>query len=194
MQPARIPLSIIQGATLRDTLRIMQPRFEYRAITAIASTAPVQLTCAHDLPGDWLVWLQGAQHMPELNRTPRREQPHRVEVIDVGTLEINAISAVGRTPSGGQLIYQPPVDLTGATARMQIRDKPGGSLLLELSTANGGLAITGPGTIERTLAAAATAAITWTAAVYDLEVTYADGTVHRYFEGPVSVSPEVTRA
>lgn len=193
MQPARIPLSIIQGATLRDTLRIMQPRFEYRAITAIASTAPVRLTVAHGLPGDWLVWVQGAQHMPELNKAPRREHPHRVEVIDASTLEINALSAVGRTPSGGQLIYQPPVDLTGATARMQIRDKPGGALLLELSTDNGALEITGPGTIVRTLTAAATAAINWAAAVYDLEVEYADGTVHRYFEGPVSVSPEVTR-
>lgn len=193
MQPARIPLSIIQGATLRDTLRIMQPRFEYRAITAIASTAPVQLTCTHGLPGDWLAWVQGVQQMPELNRAPRREHPHRVEVVDADTLEINALSAVGRAPAGGQLIYQPPVDLVAATARMQIRDKPGGTLLLELTTANGGLAITGPGTIERTLSAAATAAITWTAAVYDLEVVYFDDTVHRYFEGPVSVSPEVTR-
>jgi hypothetical protein len=193
MQPARIPLSIIQGATLRDTLRIMQPRFEYRPITAISRTAPVQLTCAHDLPSNWLVWIQSVQQMPELNRAPRREQPHRVEVIDASTLEINALSAVGRTPSGGQLIYQPPVDLTGATARMQIRDKPGGGLLLELSTTSGGLTITGPGTIARTLSATATAAITWASAVYDLEVTYADGTVHRYFEGPVTVSPEVTR-
>jgi len=192
MQPARIPLSIIQGATLRDTLRLMQPRFEYRAITAIAATAPVRLTCAHDLPGNWPVWLQGAQQMPELNRAPRREHPHRAEVVDATTLEINALSAVGRTPSGGQLIYQPPVDLAGATARMQIRDKPGGALLLELSTTAGGLTITGPGTIERTLSASATAAITWTAAVYDLEVEYPDGTVHRYVCGDVTVSREVT--
>jgi len=108
MQPARIPLTIIQGATLSDTLRIMQPRYEYRPITAIASTAPVRLTVAHDLPADWLVWVQGVQGMPELNRAPRRELPHRVEVVDANTLEINALSAVGKLPSGGQLIYQPP--------------------------------------------------------------------------------------
>lgn len=193
MQPARLDLRIVQGATLRDTLRIMQPRFEYRPITAIAAEAPLRLSVAHDLPGNWLVWIQGVQQMQELNRAPRRELPHRAEVIDPNTLEINALSAVGRLPTGGQLIYQPPVDLTGATARMQIRDKPGGALLLELSTAAGGLAITGAGTIERTLSAAITAAITWCDAVYDLEVTYPDGTVHRYFEGSVSVSPEVTR-
>lgn len=193
MQPARLDLRIVQGATLRDTLRIMQPRFEYRPITAISAVAPVRLTVDHDLPGNWLVWIQGVQQMQELNRAPRRELPHRAEVIDASTLEINALSAVGRLPTGGQLIYQPPVDLAGATAQMQIRDNPGGAVLLELSTTAGGLTITGAGTIERTLSAAVTAAITWRDAVYDLEVTYPDGTVHRYFEGAVSVSPEVTR-
>lgn len=193
MTPALAPLKIIQGATLRDTLRIMQPRFVYRPITAIAATAPVRLTCAHDLPGDWPIWVRDVQQMQELNRAPHREQPHRAEVVDATTLEINKLSATGRAPTGGEIIYQSPVDLTGATARMQIRDKLGGTLLLELSTVNGGLAITGPGTIERTLSATDSAGITWLGGVYDLEVTYADGTVHRYFEGPVTVSLEVTR-
>ena len=193
MQPARIPLCIIQGATLRDTLRIMQPTFVYRAITSLAPTAPVQITCDHGLSSDWLAWIQDARQMPELNREPRRQHPHRVEVVDAATLEINAISATGRTPAGGELIYQPPVDLSGASARMQIRADFDGPVLLELSTVTGGLTITGPGTIEREIPASDTASITWTKAVYDLEVEYADGTVHRYFEGPVSVSPEVTR-
>ena len=193
MQPARQALTIIQGATLRDTLRIMQPRFLYRPITAIAATAPVRLTCDHGLPADWLIWVQGVQRMQELNRAPRRERPHRVEVVDATTLEINALSAVGGAPAGGQIIYQPPVDLAGASACMQVRTAPGGALLLELSTANGGLSITGPGTIDRHLSAADSAGIAWTGGVYDLEVTYPDGTVHRYFEGPVTVSQEVTR-
>lgn len=193
MQPARIPLLIIQGSTLRDTLRVMQPKLVYRPITAISATAPVQLTCDHGLTSDWLAWIQDVRQMPELNRTPRREHPHRVEFVDESTLEINAISSAGRAPEGGQLIYQPPVDLTGAVARMQIRAEPQATVLIELTTENDGLAITGPGTIERQISAADTAAITWTNAVYDLEVEYADGTVHRYFEGPVTVSPEVTR-
>lgn len=191
MHPATIPLKIVQGATLRDTLRIMQPRFEYRTITATASTAPVRLTVEHDLPANWLAWVQGVTGMQELNRAPRRELPHRVEVIDDTTLEINALSAVGLSPQGGQLIYQPAVDLTGATARMQIR--AGTTLLLELTTENGSLEITGPGTIARHLTAAQTAALTWAKADYDVEVQYLDGTVHRYIEGPVTVDPEVTR-
>jgi hypothetical protein len=191
MKPAILNLDIAQGTTLRDTMRLMQPRYEYKPITAIAATAPVRLTVDHGLTGNWLAWVEGAQGMPALNRSVR-ERPHRVDVIDAETLELNALSAFDLNPSGGQLIYKPPIDLTGATARMQIRAQIGGALLLELNTDNGGLAITGPGTLTRTLTAAQTAALTWTEAVYDLEVEYADGTVQRYLQGAVTVSREVT--
>lgn len=190
MQPAKLDLHIVQGATLRDTLRLMQPRYEYRPITGI-SGSPLRLTVDHGLPGNWLVWVEGVSNMQGVNRS-QRERPHRVTVIDADTLEINALSAFGLNPSDGQLIYKPPVDLAGATARMQIRAGVGGALLLELNTENGGLAITGPGTLTRTMSAAQTAALTWTDGVYDLEVEYADGTVQRYLQGAVTVSREVT--
>lgn len=192
MQPAKHDLKIVQGATLRDTIRIMQPRFEYKPITAIASTAPVRLTVEHGLPGNWLAWIEGVQKMPELNRAHRTQLPHRVEVIDASTLEINALSAFGLPPEGGMLIYKPPVDLTGAIVRMQIRAQIGGAVLLELSTLNDGIAITGLGTITRTISATQTAGFTWTEGVYDLEVEYPDGTVQRYLQGAVTVSREVT--
>ncbi len=190
MQPAKLDLHIVQGATLRDTLRLMQPRLEYRPITAIGGS-PVRLTVDHGLPGNWLAWVEGSTGLQGLNCSTRA-RPHRVTVIDESTLEINALSAFGLAPSGGQLIYKPPVDLTGAAARMQIRAGIGGALLLELTTENGGLAITGPGTLVRTLSAAQTAALTWTEGVYDLEVEYAEGTVQRYLQGKVTVSREVT--
>lgn len=191
MLPAKLDLHIVQGSTLRDTLRLMQPRYEYRPITALGGS-PLRLTVDHGLPGNWLAWVQGVSGMQGVNRSPQAERPHRVSVVDAATLEMNALSAFGLSPSGGQLIYKPPVDLTGATARMQIRAQVGGAVLLELTTANGGLALTGPGTITRTLSAAQTAALTWGEAVYDLEVEYADGTVQRYLQGDVTVSREVT--
>lgn len=190
MQPAKHDLHIVQGSTLRDTLRLMQPRYEYRPITALGGS-PLRLTVDHGLPGNWLAWVQGVSGMQDINRS-QREKPHRVTVVDASTLEINALSAFGLNPSGGQLIYKPPVDLTGAEARMQIRAGLGGALLLELTTETGGLAITGPGTLTRTMSAAQTAALTWTDGVYDLEVEYADGTVQRYLQGAVTVSREVT--
>lgn len=192
MQPAKHDLRIEQGSTLRDSLRLMQPRYEYRPIASLGGS-PLHLTVDHGLPGDWLVWVEGVSGMQGINRSPRTEKPHRVKVIDPATLEINALSAFGLSPSGGQLIYKPPVDLTGATARMQIRAQLGGAVLLELTTENGALAITGLGTITRTLSAAQTAALTWTDGVYDLEVQFPDNTVQRYLQGAVTVGPEVTR-
>lgn len=88
-----------------------------------------------------------------------------------------------------------PVDLTGCSARMQIREKlESTAVLLELSTTDGRITLGGAaGTVNLRVEAVVTAAITWRTGVYDLEIEFADGTVRRLFSGPVAVSPEVTR-
>ena len=88
-----------------------------------------------------------------------------------------------------------PVDLTGCTARMQFRAEIAATTpLITLTTENGGITLGGAlGTIELVITATATAAITWTTAVYDLEVVFASGDVWRLVYGPVTVSLEVTR-
>lgn len=87
------------------------------------------------------------------------------------------------------------VDLTGCTARMQMREVITDTTpLVELTTENGGITLGGvAGTIELVITATATAAITWTAAVYDLEIEFASGDVTRLVYGTVTVTPEVTR-
>lgn len=85
-----------------------------------------------------------------------------------------------------------PVNLTGCTAKMQIRDKVGSStVLLELTTENGGIVLGGvTGSIEFCkLSAATTSQIAWRIGVYDLKITFADSTVKRKISGTVSVSP-----
>lgn len=86
-------------------------------------------------------------------------------------------------------------DLTGYTARMQIRaDIDATDVLLELSTANGKITIDGPaGQIKPVLTDTQTATLTWTDGVYDLELTAPGGDVQRLLKGPVEVDPEVTR-
>lgn len=88
-----------------------------------------------------------------------------------------------------------PVDLTGCTARMHVRTKIGApDKLLDLTTANGGIVLGGTaGTVQIVLTAAQTEALTWTTAVYDLEVEFSNGFVRRLIQGGVSVSPGVTR-
>ena len=178
MQPARQNLPIVPGTTYRDTVRLMQPEFAYRAVSGIAG-APARLTVPdHDLVADWPVWFRGVSGMPAANREPPAQLPHRARVVDADTLEINALSATGSRPSGGQLLYRLPVDLTGADVRMSIRTP---SAVLEL-TVGAGLSVPAAGTITRELSPAQTAQLAgdWT---YTLEVTFADGTVTRYFEG-----------
>ena len=86
-----------------------------------------------------------------------------------------------------------PLNLTGYTARMQIRPSVGSyEVLLEL-TSSAGIALGGAaGTIVITITAAQTAAMTKLSGVYDLEMING-AVVTRLAQGTVTVSPEVTR-
>ena len=89
-----------------------------------------------------------------------------------------------------------PIDLTGFTARMHMRETlEAATPFLTLTTENGGIALGGvAGTIDIIASATATSAITATEGVYDLELIASDGiTVTRLLEGVVFISPEVTR-
>lgn len=88
-----------------------------------------------------------------------------------------------------------PVNLTGCTGKMQIRQSiVSDTVLWELNAANGGVTFGGAtGVVNLKIPATATADFSWTSGVYDLEVTFADGTVKRLLAGQVVVSPGVTR-
>lgn len=89
-----------------------------------------------------------------------------------------------------------PVNLTGYTARLQVRETyDSGNAVLSLNTSNGGIALGGTaGTINLSAAATATAALSAPfTGVYDLELVSASGDVTRLLEGLATVSPEVTK-
>lgn len=87
------------------------------------------------------------------------------------------------------------VDLTGATARMQVRKgKDDTNFVLELTTENGGISITAlSGQIDLIATDTATAAIEQGDYYYDLELIFADTKVKRLLKGIVTVDREVTR-
>lgn len=87
------------------------------------------------------------------------------------------------------------VDLTGCTARMQIRRSIANpATLAVLTTENGGVTLGGAtGRIDLLLSAAATAALPACIAVYDLEVVHPDASVTTLIQGQVLITPEVTR-
>lgn len=88
------------------------------------------------------------------------------------------------------------IDLTGSTARMQIRQAITDTTpLIELTAANSRATITDAANGEITLLIADedTAELDFVKGVYDLEVEYSDGTVDRVLRGKVRLSKEVTR-
>lgn len=87
------------------------------------------------------------------------------------------------------------IDLTGFTARMQIRENvEDAAFIIELTTENGRIELNNPtGAINLTIAAADTEGLDFEFAVYDLELIDGSGVVTRLLEGCVSLKLEVTR-
>lgn len=88
-----------------------------------------------------------------------------------------------------------PIDLTGYTARMQIRENySSNTLIAELTTENGGITITPlEGKIELFLSDTDTTALTQSKGVYDIELLAPGGDVIKFLRGYVSILQEVTK-
>jgi hypothetical protein len=88
-----------------------------------------------------------------------------------------------------------PVDLTGYTARMQVREKyTSTQKILDLTTENGGITLGGDeGTISIDVSALVSATIIPKTYVYDIELVSSGSIVTRLLEGQFVVTPEVTR-
>jgi hypothetical protein len=88
-----------------------------------------------------------------------------------------------------------PINLTGFTARMQVRAATSSSsVILELTTANNRVSLGGAdGTVNLLVAASDTAQLAPGQYVYDLELVSLGGEVTRLVEGNFVVKAEVTR-
>lgn len=204
--------SVQQGATFSLVLSWQQNSLVIVPVQAITKStrARITTTTPHAVPntGDWPVFVRGVGGMTRLNHKaadveddPASDAAYRAKVIDATTIEVSAdtIDSASYT-SGGEIVFRPAVDLTGYTARMHIRRSVSAAdTLLELSSAAptaGGSTITlggALGTVEVKISAEDTAAITWTSAVYDIELEAASGEVTRVLSGKLVVSREVTR-
>lgn len=104
-----------------------------------------------------------------------------------------------RAPSGT------PVDLTGYSAKMQVREAPASAVLVEFNsalTANGFILLSGTsadredgenGNVRVFMTATNTAVLPRFAGRYDLELEDGAGYVIRLLEGQFRVEPEITR-
>lgn len=195
-------LLIEQGKTFSTVVRWETTPIVYKAISAIPKTAPATLTVtAHGMPDGWRAAVVSVRGMLEINakNTPPRASDFRPgTVTDVNTVQFNTLNAsdFSTYSSGGYLVYNTPMPLTGYSARMSIKDKVGGTELLRLdSTLNNRIVLDATKcTITLTVDATTTAGLTWTNGVYDLELVSASGVVTGILQGNVTVSREVTSA
>lgn len=90
-------------------------------------------------------------------------------------------------------LVKTPVDLTGYTARMDIRENVGdAAAVLTCTTENGRIALNSSGEIKITISAAVTAAYATELAVYDLLLVAPGGEVTEFISGSVTLKRGVT--
>lgn len=197
----RKDIVIEQGKTFMLTVRWENSKLVYKPITGIAKTAPVLITCPnHGVPNGWVIAIVSVKGMSQINASntpPKDSDYYPATVISANTLEINAINAADFSDyiSGGYIQYYEPRSLAGVTARMKIKNKIGGSLLYELTTANGRIVVDDTNKITTiTIPASDTEGFTWTKGVYDLEFVEptVPETVCAVLAGSVTVFKEVT--
>lgn len=193
--PTKLNLKIYQGSTFKEILRWEQSKKGYAAITGITKAAPMVISSvAHGLPKGWRFKVSDVLGMKEVNST---DYLYSSDESTTDTLVVNEINSSAYTAyvSGGIIEYNLPYTLTGATARMQIREKIDSTDTIdELTTENGGISInTSLNTITIIISATKTATYSFSSAVYSLEVINASAEVLPLVYGSVSLVKETTR-
>jgi len=193
MTPAKVNFKIYQGSTFREVFRWESGLKTYLPITNITKAAPPVITCTGTLPPvGWRAKVTGVVGMKEINSDEYRV----VTEATGGTVVFNSINASSYTTytSGGILEYNTPIDLADYTARLQIRPQTASStVILSLTTENGGIVIDNTlKTITVLMTATQTTALSFTSAVYSLELVK-NTEVSTFSAGNVSLVAEVTR-
>lgn len=192
--PVKLNYKIYQGSTFKEVLRWESPTTIYKLVSNISKSAPAVITTStpHFLPVGWRFKITDVVGMKEINSTTE----HRVSVETTSTditIDLNSFSYSAYV-SGGVIEYKEPVDLTGYTGRMQIRETLESSeVILELTTENGGIVLDSvASTITISLSASQTEALTFESAVYSLEMVKS-GEVVQLVTGSLTLEKEVTR-
>lgn len=198
-------LLIKQGKTFSKVLRWEVPPVVFKPITSISNSAPATIVAtSHGLPSGWRVAFVSLKGMTNLNAEsdpPKTKDYHKVTVTDGDTVTIDGLNTTDyktHTASTGYLRFNTPVDMTGYTARMKIKDKVGGTVLASTEAGDSPKNIltaaidNSTKTITLSISATNTAALTWTKGTYDIEMVSNGGVVTELLAGNVTVSKEVT--
>lgn len=198
---ARYDFKYRQGATFNPTLKYSQPQFTVKTITGVTKSGQAVVTAAaHGLTIDWPVWVVGVVGMTQVNHQSADlkvgSRAYYGYYVDANTIRLNLdTTRFAAYTSGGELLYHPPVNLTGFTARMQLRSTVESTTTIHsLTTANGGITLGGTdGSIALLISATDMAAFALPRMVYDLELVSGGGIVTPVAYGNLDLDREVTR-
>lgn len=193
MAPQKINFKVYQGSTFTEVLRYESSTKVYAPISAVFKGAPMMVTAnAHGMVAGWRCKISNVVGMTEVNNLDY------IIATSVGAndLTFNSVNSAGFKDyiSGGILEYNAPVDLTGMSARMQIREKLTSTTTLdELTTENGRIVISNvTKTIIIQSPATTTTGYAFKSGVYSLELI-SGTTVIPFIYGNIVLDKEITR-
>jgi hypothetical protein len=193
MAPVKQNYTVYQGSTFQEVIRWESATKVYIPITGASKSAPLVISAtAHGMPAGWRCKISNVSGMKELNSDEYIVSTSATS----DSITFNNINSLGYSTyvSGGVVEYYRPIDLTGYTAKLQIREKLNSDTVIkELNTTNGGIVLdTALSTITLNILAADTAEFTFKSAVYSLELI-SGATVTQLMTGSLSLVPEITR-
>jgi len=199
LDPKTDDWTIYQGRTFKRVVRWETTPTVFKSITGITQSAPTVVTCpGHGLRSGWYGAITDVRGMTEINaqaNTPRVGDYRQLTVIDIDTVSVDDLSSAqfSAYTSGGYLRYNTPKSLAGAVARLHVRNRVGGTLLLSLSSTSGEIVLDdSEHVIVVTISDDVTKLATYTKGVYDLEIEDGVGETYVLLTGTVTVVPEIT--
>lgn len=192
--PTKINFKLYQGSTFNEVLRWESSEKIYKPITGITKAAPVVVSAlAHGVPVNWRIRVTNVAGMKEINS----ENYYIASQTTTDSVAINLVNSLSYSEyiSGGVIEYNKPVELSGFTAKMQIRQKLEDTLVIkELTTENQGIILDNVlKTITVNISATDTSEFTFTSAVYSIELTSSGGIVTPFCSGTITLVREITR-
>jgi len=191
-----LDLCVIQGATFIKALNWYGGGKVCKMVEALVPGCPTLITItAHGLPSvsDTPVFIKHVKGAKNANTTD--DKPVVATYVDVDSFYVDAdtVSQI-YTANTGLVTYFAPKDLTGYTARMQIRESiDDATEILELLSPTDINISIADARITITIADEVTETFTFDSAVYDLELESSAGEVTRLIEGKIALDKEVTR-
>lgn len=194
-------ISIRRGSSRRIVVRWETEPYLFAAISSITRAAPAVLNTQqpHGLPDGWNVAVVDAQGMTQLNAKSNPPKPtdfRRARVRSTTQIEFNDTSSAlfgAHRANTGFLQWLTPHDLLGYQARMDIKDRVGGTVLLSLTSANSRILVSdSEKTITLVFQPADTNDVPWSTGVYDLEMVAPGGFVTPILSGSFELTTQVT--